>query len=124
MPKEPSSSSTNTPAESSTPAATLSNTELDRLLNREASAIQRELEVDRILNAFKLKYVFALPVAWVSVSHFLAHSPYDIFDLEPSATPEDIKRKYRQLSLCERPFLDKRREVVSLMRDFLYVLND
>jgi DnaJ family protein C protein 8 len=124
MPKEPSSSSTNTPAESSTPATTLSNTELDRLLNREASAIQRELEVDRILNAFKLKYVFALPVVWVSVSHFLAPSPYDIFDLEPSATPEDIKRKYRQLSLCERPFLDKRREVVSLMRDFLYVLND
>ena len=60
MSKGPSSSSTNTPAGSSTPAAALSNVELDRLLNREASAIQRELEVDRILNAFKLKYVFAL----------------------------------------------------------------
>ena len=45
-------SSTNTAAE---PSA--STTDLERLLNREASAIQRELEVDRILNAFKLKYV-------------------------------------------------------------------
>ena len=36
-----------------------STVDLERLLNREASAIQRELEVDRILNAFKLKYVFA-----------------------------------------------------------------
>lgn len=27
-------------------------------------------------------------------------SPYDILDLEFSATPEDIKKKYRQLSLC------------------------
>lgn len=35
-----------------------SSADLERLLNREASAIQRELEVDRILNAFKLKYVF------------------------------------------------------------------
>ncbi|KAI0250239.1 DnaJ-domain-containing protein [Lactifluus subvellereus] len=84
MSKGPSSSSTNTPVESSTPAAALSDAELDRLLNREASAIQRELEVDRILNAFKL-------------------NPYDILDLGPSATPEDIKRKYRQLSLFIHP---------------------
>ncbi len=46
-------SKTDTPADSST-----STVDLERLLNREASAIQRELEVDRILNAFKLKYVF------------------------------------------------------------------
>ena len=46
---------------SSTDAAaepSASSADLERLLNREASAIQRELEVDRILNAFKLKYVF------------------------------------------------------------------
>ena len=56
MSKDPSTS--NTPAESSTPASALSDADLERLLNREASAIQRELEVDRILNAFKLKSVF------------------------------------------------------------------
>ena len=58
MSKDPSSS--NTPAESSTPASALSGADLDRLLNREASAIQRELEVERILNAFKLKSVSLL----------------------------------------------------------------
>lgn len=31
--------------------------ELEKLLSREASAFQREVEVDRILKAFKLKYV-------------------------------------------------------------------
>ena len=55
MSKDPSAS--NTPAESSTPASELSDANLERLLNREASAIQRELEVERILTAFKLKFV-------------------------------------------------------------------
>ena len=58
MSKDPSAS--NTPAESSTPASALSGADIDRLLNREASAIQRELEVERILIAFKLKSVFLL----------------------------------------------------------------
>ncbi|KAI0288029.1 DnaJ-domain-containing protein [Russula brevipes] len=78
------SSSSNTPAKSSTPTPALSDADLERLLNREASAIQRELEVDRIFNAFKL-------------------NPYDILDLETSATAEDVKRKYRQLSLFIHP---------------------
>ncbi|KAI0264469.1 DnaJ-domain-containing protein [Gloeopeniophorella convolvens] len=78
-----STSSSSTPAGPSTPA-TLSDADLDRLLNREASAIQRELEVDRILAAFKL-------------------NAYDILDLGPSATADDIKRKYRQLSLFIHP---------------------
>ena len=43
-----------------------SSTDLERLLNREASAIQRELEVDRILNAFKLKYVLTLYLSFIS----------------------------------------------------------
>lgn len=30
--------------------------EVDKILNREASAFQREVEVERILKAFKLKY--------------------------------------------------------------------
>jgi DnaJ family protein C protein 8 len=40
---------------SSTP--TVNDAEIEKLLNREASAFQRELEVDRILKAFKLKSV-------------------------------------------------------------------
>ena len=32
-----------------------------------------------------------------------AHSPYEILDLDVTATPEEIKKKYRQLSLCEHP---------------------
>jgi len=44
---------------SSTPSLPV-DVELEKLLNREASAFQRELEVDRILKAFKLKYVFPL----------------------------------------------------------------
>jgi hypothetical protein len=56
MSKVPSASST--PAESSTPTPALSDADLDRLLNREASAFQRDVEVERILNAFKLKSVF------------------------------------------------------------------
>jgi DnaJ homolog subfamily C member 8 len=109
MSKEHSTSNTNTPNGSSKPATALSDAELDRLLNREASAIQRELEVDRILTAFKLKYVFALlfPLFSVLIYHFLPHSPYDILDLELSATPEDIKKRYRQLSLCEQPLSTK-----------------
>jgi DnaJ family protein C protein 8 len=31
--------------------------DIDKLLNREASAFQREIEVERILKAFKLKFV-------------------------------------------------------------------
>ncbi|KAI9573998.1 DnaJ-domain-containing protein [Boletus coccyginus] len=58
--------------------------ELEQLLSREASAFQREVEVERILKAFKL-------------------NPYDILDLDETAKPEDIKRKYRQLSLFIHP---------------------
>ncbi|KAL9714392.1 DnaJ subfamily C member 8 [Leucoagaricus gongylophorus] len=67
------------------PASSSSATDdIEKLLNREASAFQREVEVERILKAFKL-------------------NPYDILDLEFSATPEDIKKKYRQLSLFIHP---------------------
>lgn len=36
------------------------------------------------------------------------YSPYDTLNLDETAKPEDIKRKYRQLSLCEHnpPYLD------------------
>ncbi|KAL1753167.1 hypothetical protein FB107DRAFT_218409 [Schizophyllum commune] len=59
-------------------------TEVERLLAREATAFQRDVEVERILRAFKL-------------------NPYDILDLEASCSTDDIKRKYRQLSLFIHP---------------------
>jgi hypothetical protein len=40
-----------------TPPTSTSDLELEKLLSREASAFQRELEVERILKAFKLKYL-------------------------------------------------------------------
>ncbi|GJJ08578.1 hypothetical protein Clacol_002797 [Clathrus columnatus] len=64
--------------------SSLSDLEVEKLLNREASAFQRELEVERILKAFKL-------------------NPYDILDIEESASPEAVKKKYRQLSLFIHP---------------------
>jgi len=62
----------------------LTDTDLEKLLSREASAFQRELEVERILKSFKL-------------------NPYDVLDIEESATPEAIKKKYKQLSLFIHP---------------------
>ncbi|KAI6025968.1 DnaJ domain-containing protein [Pisolithus orientalis] len=67
-------------ASSSTPV----DADLEQLLSREASAFQREMEVERILKSFKL-------------------NPYDILNLDFTAKPEDIKRKYRQLSLFIHP---------------------
>ncbi|KAF8653606.1 hypothetical protein AX16_003850 [Volvariella volvacea WC 439] len=86
---EPSSSSS-TPAPKASagslpqPPATTDEAEIDKLLSREASAFQREVEVERILKAFKL-------------------NSYDILDIDESSTPEDIKRRYRQLSLFIHP---------------------
>ncbi|KAG8213303.1 chaperone regulator [Butyriboletus roseoflavus] len=79
-PKRDSKSSSARASSSNTPT----DLELDQLLSREASAFQREVEVERILKAFKL-------------------NPYDILDLDETARPEDIKRKYRQLSLFIHP---------------------
>ncbi|CAE6426739.1 unnamed protein product [Rhizoctonia solani] len=62
----------------------LSTDELDKLLSREASAFQRDVEVDRILKAFKL-------------------NPYDLLGLDPTCTPADIKKRYRHLSLFIHP---------------------
>ncbi|KAF8920402.1 hypothetical protein CPB85DRAFT_1211641 [Mucidula mucida] len=58
--------------------------DVEKLLSREATAFQREVEVERILKAFKL-------------------NPYDILDLDETATADDIKKKYRQLSLFIHP---------------------
>ncbi|KAG8748155.1 hypothetical protein FRC10_008888 [Ceratobasidium sp. 414] len=58
--------------------------DLDKLLAREATAFQRGIEVERILKAFKL-------------------SPYELLGLDMGATPTDIKKRYRQLSLFIHP---------------------
>ena len=50
-----SSSKTATPATAS-PAPTKEDAELERMLAREATACNREIEVERILKAFKFKY--------------------------------------------------------------------
>ncbi|KAF8554625.1 DnaJ-domain-containing protein [Imleria badia] len=78
-------SETSKPKSDSQPKSkTSGDLELEQLLSREASAFQREVEVERILKAFKL-------------------NPYDILNLDETAKPEDIKRKYRQLSLFIHP---------------------
>lgn len=51
---EQASSSSAPPKKAPAPAADV---DIERLLSREANAFQRELEVERILKAFKLKYV-------------------------------------------------------------------
>lgn len=51
------SSSTPKPSASSSKPNQPSADDIERLLNREATAFQREIEVERILKAFKLKYV-------------------------------------------------------------------
>lgn len=76
----PSSSRPASSSKSNEPSAD----DIEKLLNREATAFQREMEVERILKAFKL-------------------NPYDILDLGEEATAEDIKKKYRQLSLFIHP---------------------
>ncbi|KAH9903020.1 DnaJ-domain-containing protein [Cubamyces lactineus] len=58
--------------------------DIEKLLSREATAFQREIEVERILKAFKL-------------------NPYEILDISQDATTEEIKKKYRQLSLFIHP---------------------
>ncbi|KAH9850373.1 hypothetical protein C2E23DRAFT_836253 [Lenzites betulinus] len=77
-------------AASSAPAASSSKSndgppeDIERLLSREATAFQREIEVERILKAFKL-------------------NPYEMLDISEDATPEEIKKRYRHLSLFIHP---------------------
>lgn len=78
--------------------------DVDKILSREASALQREVEVERILKAFKLKYVILCHFfsgCWPWRLFFFSQiSPYDVLDLKETATAEDIKKKFRQISLC------------------------
>ena len=45
--------------------------DIDKILNREASAFQREVEVDRIFKAFKLKYAHLVRILLDSDPRFL-----------------------------------------------------
>ncbi|KIK69247.1 hypothetical protein GYMLUDRAFT_641301 [Collybiopsis luxurians FD-317 M1] len=75
----PSSSSTST---TTTPKA--NDVDIEKLLSREASAFQREVEVERILKAFKL-------------------NPYDVLDMDVGVTEEEVKKRYKKLSLFIHP---------------------
>jgi DnaJ family protein C protein 8 len=76
--------SSQNPTSASSSTAQPTDDEIEKLLSREASAFQREVEVERILKAFKL-------------------NPYDIIDINESATAEEIKKKYKQISLFIHP---------------------
>ena len=52
--------STNAASSSSTPTPVQDDLDIEKILVREASAFQREVEVERILKAFKLKYAFRI----------------------------------------------------------------
>lgn len=90
MPPSPQAPSSRPSTPAAQPSSTTStslperDSDVEQLLSREASAFQREMEVERILKAFRL-------------------NPYDTLDLDVSAKPEDIKRRYRQLSLFIHP---------------------
>ncbi|KAG0228258.1 hypothetical protein BGW42_002316 [Actinomortierella wolfii] len=58
--------------------------EIDRFLEVEASAIQKDAEVERILSCFKL-------------------DPFDILELPVTCTEKDIKMAYRKKSLMIHP---------------------
>ncbi|KAI0635932.1 DnaJ-domain-containing protein [Trametes polyzona] len=77
-------SSSSAPAASSSKPNDAAVEDIEKLLSREATAFQREIEVERILKAFKL-------------------NPYEMLDINTDATPEEVKKKYRQLSLFIHP---------------------
>ncbi|KAI0734116.1 DnaJ-domain-containing protein [Fomitopsis betulina] len=84
MSAEASSSSRGPTKKPPPPASGPGTDDIEKLLSREATAFQREVEVERILKAFKL-------------------NPYEILDLPQEASADDIKKKYRQLSLFIHP---------------------
>ncbi|CCM01394.1 uncharacterized protein FIBRA_03445 [Fibroporia radiculosa] len=83
MSAQASTAANNKPSTSSGPSSAGVD-DIEKLLSREATAFQREIEVERILKAFKL-------------------NPYEILDITEDATAEEIKKKYRQLSLFIHP---------------------
>lgn len=85
---------------SSKPSESHNALDIDKILNREASAFQREVEVERILKAFKLKCVPYIHKKSFNNLHIIYISPYDILDINETATADEIKKKFRHLSLC------------------------
>ncbi|CAG8477556.1 10704_t:CDS:2 [Funneliformis caledonium] len=58
--------------------------DIDKYLSTEATQLQKDQEVERILSAFKL-------------------NPFDLLDLSPYCTEKDIKNAYRRKSLLIHP---------------------
>ncbi|RIB11469.1 hypothetical protein C2G38_2020322 [Gigaspora rosea] len=58
--------------------------DIDKYLATEATQLQKDQEVERILSAFKL-------------------NPFDVLDLAPDCTEKDIKNAYRKKSLLIHP---------------------
>ncbi|CAG8560751.1 21441_t:CDS:2 [Rhizophagus irregularis] len=58
--------------------------DIDKYLATEATQLQKDQEVERILSAFRL-------------------NPFDILDLPPDCTDKDIKNSYRKKSLLIHP---------------------
>ncbi|KAJ6513138.1 DnaJ domain-containing protein [Mycena sanguinolenta] len=71
-------------ASTSKPPPPATDAELERLLSKTASSIASSEEVERMLKSFKL-------------------NPFDILDIDESSTPEEIKKRYKQLSLLIHP---------------------
>lgn len=75
------------------PNPTQDDLEIDKILNREASAFQREIEVTQVRTQHLL-LANLIKLGTCSIS------PYDILDIQETVTGEEIKKKYRQISLC------------------------
>ena len=95
-------------AEKETPAPlSMTDAELEKLLNREATALNRDIECERILSSFKFKYVKEIlytPTIYCWHWCYL-FSPYEVLDIDENCTPEQVKKRYRQLSLCKYALL-------------------
>lgn len=78
--------------------------DIDKYLATEATQLQKDQEVERILSAFRL-------------------NPFDILDLPPDCTDKDIKNSYRKKSLLIHPDKTKHpraQEAFSLLKKVWY----
>lgn len=78
--------------------------DIDKYLATEATQLQKDQEIERILSAFKL-------------------NPFDILDLPPICNEKDIKNAYRRKSLLIHPDKTKHpkaEEAFSLLKKVCY----
>ena len=79
--------------------------ELEKLLSREASAFQREVEVERILKAFKLKWVDISCIFTLLIVFYPVHMIYLTLKslLLPKKSRRNISRSLYVRSTCSNP---------------------